>query len=126
MQLIPVDDRKTKPMPPSQPGTDHPASERRRVARVVHDDRGSASVEWVDAPSDFERVALSLEDSRPAPKPGAGYNPYDREAGARQPPGGAIKDKSPARRDLRKLSEWIKQMRELEERKRRGDTDEEA
>ena len=120
-----MDDRKTKPLPPTHLGADKSEPERRRIGRVVHDDRGSASVEWVDAPGDFERVALSLEDGRPAPKPGAGYNPYDREAGARQsPPGANDKSKAAPRRDLRKLSEWIKQMRELEERKRRGDPDE--
>ncbi len=30
-------------------------------------------------------------------------------------------DAKPVKRDLRKLSEWIKQMRDLEERKKRGD-----
>ena len=29
------------------------AAERRRVGRIVRDDRDSASVEWVDAPADY-------------------------------------------------------------------------
>jgi hypothetical protein len=87
----------------------------------VHDDRGNASVEWVDVRDDSERTRLSLEDAQAAaPGSGRGYNPYDIPAGPRgrrNAQGG----ERPPRRDLRKLSEWIKQMREHEERKRRGD-----
>jgi len=94
------------------------------MGRVVHDDRGAASVEWVDAPAELvDRPTLSVEDARPAPRPGDGYNPYDREPGAR-PSAPAGERKPPAKRDLRKLSEWIKQMREMEERRRRGEPDE--
>ena len=121
MRLIPVDDAKTKRPPPSGPGKE-PAAERRRIGRVIHDDRGAGSVEWVDAPVDFKRVKLSIEEAN---KPGEGYNPYARDALPRQR-ADARSDgrKVPARRDLRKLSEWIKQMRDLEERKRRGEPEE--
>ena len=96
-------------------------SERRRIGRIVRDDRDSASVEWVDAPSDYARVPLSIEGTLPPGikrAPGGGYNPYETIAPAKST---AAPDKRPAQRDLRKLSAWIKQMRELEERKKRGD-----
>jgi len=99
--------------------------ERRRVGKVVHDERGNAKLEWVEAPpAESERPALSLEETQPAYKPEAGYNPYEKtaralkKASAEPPP-------RPAKRDLRKLSEWIKQMRELEERRRNGDGEDE-
>ncbi len=105
--------------------------ERRRTGRIVHDDRGNARVEWVDAPPGHERTTLALEETQPVsrPDPDHGYDPYTRGAGGepRKTPaaGGSAAPTAPAtpagprpRRDLRKLSEWIKQMRELEERKR--------
>ena len=95
-------------------------TERRRIGRVVRDDRDSAIVEWVDAPPDYQRVPLSIESTLP---PGAksargGYNPYETIAPRQSKPAA---DQRPVKRDLRKLSEWIKQMRELEERKKRGE-----
>lgn len=101
--------------------------ERRRIARIVHDERGAASVKWEDAPSDYDRPALSIESSAATGRearrdcglellsidPEDTFNPYDRRPAERR-------ERTP-RRDLRKLSEWIKMMRELEERKRRGE-----
>ena len=100
-------------------------AERRRVARIVHDDRGNASVKWHDAPADYKRQVLELqrEDSRlgdgslsleAAPQ---SFDPYSRN---RLP---EPKKKGPAapRTDLRKLSEWIKMMREREELKAKGE-----
>jgi hypothetical protein len=97
-------------------------TERRRFGKIVRDDRDTAIVEWVDAPPDYDRPTLSIEGTLPpGPKRAqGGYNPYETIA-----PNRALDpDKRPAKRDLRKLSEWIKQMRELEERKKRGDADE--
>ena len=105
-------------------GTRDPAAstaERRRLGRIVRDDRDTASVEWVDAPADYERVRLSIEGTLPPGirrNPGGGYNPYETISPNK---GIAAADKPTARRDLRKLSAWIKQMRELEERKKRGE-----
>ena len=90
------------------------SGERRRFSRVRHDDRGNAYVEWVDAPA--ERVkrpkleiegepGLQLESERKT------YDPYANTSVTR-------KAGSTTRTDLRKLSEWIKMMRDLEERKR--------
>ena len=119
-----------------------PASpnERRRIGTIVHDDRGNASVEWHAAPVDNERPVLEVlgegrrntsveRPAAPADKEqsvlevlGDGrltlkseetsYDPYSRNL-TRQSGSGK-------RTDLRKLSEWIKKMRELEERKRNG------
>ena len=92
-----------------------PRDERRRIGTVVHDDRGNASVKWRAASAEQERpvlevlgdrgLALNTEESS--------YDPYARTR--------PRKSDSGKRTDLRKLSEWIKQMRELEERKRNGD-----
>jgi hypothetical protein len=90
--------------------------ERRRLSRVRHDERGNAYVEWVDAPAELverprleiqrEPGELQLDSQRSA------HNPYANDSGV------ARKSGNTTRTDLRKLSEWIKLMRELEERKR--------
>jgi hypothetical protein len=114
---------KTGPIPPES----EPDAERRRIGKVVHDDRGNASVKWLDAPSDYQRPVLELaRDSAPARKPEEAFNPYAHGATrsiASRTPGTATSTRSTGnttRTDLRKLSEWIKMMRELEERKRNG------
>ena len=119
--LIPVSAKKDKLRNSGAPEPLTSTSERRRIGRIVRDDRDTASVEWVDAPADYARVPLSIESTLPPGvkrAAGGGYNPYETGAPGR---GGGAVDKRPAQRDLRKLSEWIKQMRELEERKKRGD-----
>lgn len=88
---------------------------------MVHDDRGGASIEWNDAPDDYDRPVLELEDTRlPRGKlvlrNDDSFNPYERtpdSTGVTKKPGG--------KRDLKKLSEWLKLMREMEERKKKGD-----
>ena len=104
---------------------------RRRASRIVHDERGNARVEWIDlgyAGVPFERAPLSIE-STPPRGDGAklsvernragGFDPYARVDAARVPE----PKKPPVKRDLRRLGEWIKLKRELEERKARGDRD---
>ena len=91
-------------------------AERRRIGLVVHDDRGQASVEWRDAPGDYKRPVLEvLSNPQLALKTEESYDPYARHTATypRTGPG------STSRTDLRKLSEWIKMKRELEERKDR-------
>jgi hypothetical protein len=98
------------------PRDEDPQAQRRRVGRVVHDDRGNASVSWRDAPKDFERPVLEvLGESGLAIKTDDSCDPYASRPAARKSGGAA------ARTDLRKLSEHIKKMRELEARKRRGE-----
>ena len=91
-----------------------PQDERRRIATVVHDDRGNASVKWGAASAEQERPVLEVlsDHSLAVNTEEASYDPYARTR-PRKTNGGK-------RTDLRKLSEWIKQMRELEERKRNG------
>jgi hypothetical protein len=96
---------------------------RRRIGTIVHDDRGMASVEWHDAPADFERPVLRVvgEPELALKDDDASYDPYARH-GATLP---RTTRGNTTRTDLRKLSEWIKRKRELEERKLRGDLDDE-
>jgi hypothetical protein len=122
---------------PSNEDDTRSTAERRHIGRVVHDERGAASVEWRDAPDHYERPVLEVEDTagsgRGDSKLRRGFeptlevrnddtfNPYDRSpdtfggnpaTGARQ--GGS-------KRDLKKLSEWLKMMRAMEERKKNGE-----
>jgi hypothetical protein len=110
---------------PGRPEPDR-GTERRRIGTVVHDDRGNASVSWRDAPNDFERPVLEvLGEPKLSIKSEETYDPYahrrERASGDRHSdsptPGPA---RNGGRTDLRKLSEWIKMMRELEQRKGEG------
>jgi hypothetical protein len=106
-----------------------PPANRRRASQIVHDDRGNARVEWVDLgyAAKLERAPLSVE---PTPARGDsarltvertranGFDPYARVGAAHAP-----EAKKPVKRDLRKLGEWIKLKRELEERRSQDDTD---
>jgi len=107
------------------------AGNRRRVSQIVHDDRGNARVEWIDAGYagvPLERAPLSIEQT-PARgesakltverKGASGFDPYARVGAAHIPEA----KKTPVKKDLRKLSEWIKLKRELESRKSQDDGD---
>jgi hypothetical protein len=113
-----VTDEKSK----SKPGQ---AVNRRRASQIVHDDRGNARVEWIDAgyagvpleraplsieqtPSRADINRLSIERSR-----SSGFDPYGRPGASHGP----ASKKPPVKRDLRKLGEWIKLKRELDARK---------
>jgi len=114
----------------SKDKTQH-ASNRRRASQIVHDDRGNARVEWIDAGYagvPLERAPLSIE-STPARgenakltverKRASGFDPYARVGAAHIPEA----KKAPVKKDLRKLGEWIKLKRELESRKSQDDHD---
>ena len=96
------------------------SAERRRVGRIVRDDRGQAVVEWVKAPKDWARSNLSLADESATAAPSTplkGYDPYESSSGGT----GTFNTRPsqltrPARTDLRRLSEHIKQMRALKDR----------
>jgi hypothetical protein len=103
-----------------------PEAERRRIAQIVHDERGNASVNWRDAPADHERQALEIvgEGVLALKKDEISYDPYARARAPRELPrkvAGAT-----TRTDLRRLSEHIKLMRALEERKRNGDDEDDG
>jgi hypothetical protein len=100
-----------------------PESERRRVGTIVRDDLGNACVDWRDAPAGLERPVLEIlgESSLAVKTEEPSYDPYARGRAPRattKAPGGT------ARTDLRRLSEHIKLMRALEERRRSGDQEE--
>ena len=89
------------------------------MGSVVHDERGNASVRWHDAPADYVRPVLEvLGNPKLSLKSDESYDPYARRE---QRSGG-----STSRTDLRKLSEWIKLMRELEARKKLGEVADEG
>jgi hypothetical protein len=101
----------------SVPQDEGPEAQRRRIGRVVHDDRGNASVNWRDAPRGYERPVLEvLGEPGLAIKSDDSYDPYASSRPAARKAAG-----NGPRTDLRKLSEHIKKMRELEERKRKGE-----
>ena len=101
------------------------------MSQIVHDDRGNARVEWIDAGFagvQIDRAPLSIE-STPARgdsaklsverKRASGFDPYARVGAAHVPEA----KKPQGKRDLRKLGEWIKLKRELDERKAQSDSD---
>ena len=90
------------------------SAERRRIGTVVHDDRGNASVEWRAAATDQARPVLEVlgESGLTLKHDETSYDPYARN----QP----VSRGGRKRTDLRRLSEWIKQMRELEGRRGNG------
>ena len=109
-----------------------PPVNRRRASQIVHDDRGNARVEWIDAghagellereplsiqstPARADHVKLAVERTR-----SNGFEPYQRVGAAHTP---VAKKQAPVKRDLRKLGEWIKLKRELEARKQQDDSD---
>ena len=95
-----------------------PEAERRRIGLIQHDERGNASVRWRDAPADHERPVLEiLGNEKLTVKTEESFDPYAR--------GGVHRELKPrsaptTRTDLRKLSEHIKLMRAMEERRRNG------
>ena len=93
--------------------------EQRRVARIKHDDRGNAFVEWQPAPAGSQRVTLELVN--PAVESRVGYDPYASTGNSQDSDPDSLALSATSRTDLRKLSEHIKRMRELEARKFRDD-----
>jgi hypothetical protein len=120
-----VSDKNSNDKPPQ-------AANRRRVSQIVHDDRGNARVEWIDAgfagaPLDREPLSIESTPSRGENgkltierKRSGGFDPYARVGAAHIP-----ESKKPAsgKRDLRKLGEWIKLKRELDARKGEDDAE---
>ena len=101
------------------------------MSQIVHDDRGNARVEWIEAGyagQPLERAPLTIEKTPARGEHGklnveraraGGFDPYARVGAAHIP-----EPKKPAgKRDLRKLGEWIKLKRELDARKSQDDSD---
>lgn len=112
-----MDDRYKK----NQAVTATPSAERRRIATVVRDERGNAIVAWRDAPADHARPKLELEEHAVLKlREERGFDPYARHLPRVATTATAPRGPGPAgrRTDLRRLSEWIKMMRDLEQRRR--------
>jgi hypothetical protein len=101
------------------------------VSHIVHDERGNARVEWIEAGfagQPLERAPLTVEKTPSRGEPlkmsvergrARGFDPYQRVGNAHVP-----EPKKPAgKRDLRKLGEWIKLKRELDARRTSGEPD---
>ena len=110
--------------------------------RVKFDDRGNAIWEWAMATGAFgrdvspsarlrriEHPGLSILDDGPAPKETEtvrsnplgtkkGYDPYDS--------GKLAKERQGGKKDLRKLSEWLKLKKQAEENKKRQEDPDES
>jgi hypothetical protein len=126
-----MDDEKNKrPVRPwQQAGPTSVEFPRRRLGRIVHDERGQASMEWERVEPDERgtspRLALSLVDD-PAPtarslrlsSANQGVDPYDRGIETT-----AERAVHPRRRpgDLRQLDAWIRQRRAVEANRRSED-----
>jgi hypothetical protein len=120
-----VSNDKSKPANAAKPGAAQPsaasaAAAPKRTGRVQFDDRGNAIWEWQIATGAFgrevstqrlqklEHPALSLADEGTQPNAvrsnplgtKKGYDPYDSGKLGRRPP--------PPKKDLRRLSEWLK------------------
>jgi hypothetical protein len=106
----------------AQGNSDAKEPDRRRVGTIVHDERGNASVKWHDAPAAERRPVLEiLGEPKLAVKNEETYDPYAHHpVRGQSSQGGPNRGTGRTRTDLRRLSEWIKMMRELEERKKNG------
>jgi hypothetical protein len=116
----------------AQESADASSDERRRIGRIVHDDRGNASVQWQDAPADIKRPRFEVESAtgtyrrlnvgeKPLSlEPQNSFDPYASSRPVERKP---TRTSTTSRTDLRKLSEWIKMKRDLEERKTQGDVE---
>jgi hypothetical protein len=115
----------------AESANDDGSQDRRRLARIVHDERGNAVVQWEEAPPDYERPVLEIETSgiRRGHRPGSdklqlepqSCDPYSSSKPLERKPSTGTGNTT--RTDLRKLSEWIKMMREMEQRKLQGDSE---
>ena len=82
----------------------------------MHDDRGNGAIQWVDAGRNHKRDTLDFCDAPVANKAEQSFNPYEHAQTDRGGNGA-----KPVKRDLRKLSEWIKTLRAVEAKKSRGE-----
>ena len=122
-----------KPAGPAEPPSKKDAGGEKSTGRVKFDERGNAVWEWQVETGAFgvevstqrlqklEHPALSIADDAPTPFETVranplgtkkGYDPYDSGKLGKKPP--------PAKKDLRKLSEWLKLKKQAE-----GNKDEE-
>ncbi|HXP65888.1 MAG TPA: hypothetical protein VN815_10465 [Steroidobacteraceae bacterium] len=131
-----MSNEKTKPAPnaptgnPGEPSSKKDGGGEKSTGRVKFDERGNAVWEWQVATGAFgrevttqrlqklEHPALSIADDAPTPFETVranplgtkkGYDPYDSGKLGKKP--------EPQKKDLRKLSEWLKLKKQAEANK---------
>jgi hypothetical protein len=118
----------------AEPSPKNSAGGEKSTGRVKFDERGNAVWEWQVTTGAFgmevstqrlkklEHPALSIADDAPTPFETVranplgmkkGYDPYDSGRLAKKPP--------PAKKDLRRLSEWLKLKKQADGNKEDGD-----
>ncbi len=120
-----------KPVPgePKQPSPE-PESGAKSTGRVKFDERGNAVWEWQVTTGAFglevstqrlqklEHPALSIADDAPTPFETVRANPLGTKKGYDPYDSGRLGKKAPpAKKDLRKLSEWLKLKKQAEANK---------
>lgn len=116
------DDIKT---PDGPPRTADGRIQRRKLGRIIHDDRHTTTMEWALEDSDAERVVLQiLEDPALHSINGFQASPVSQARAPDAPlamlpyaqlNAPSVEPEAPRRpKDLRKLGEWIKLTRKLE------------
>jgi hypothetical protein len=114
--------------PDDPPRTPDGRIQRRKLGRIIHNDRHTTTMEWAPEDSNSERVVLQILEGPEADSIN-GFQPYGRSPGAPaavlpygQPAALSPEPDAPRRpKDLRKLGEWIKLTRKLEAARKGSD-----
>jgi hypothetical protein len=138
-----VSNEKSKPAAQPAPGEAKPSSSKneagdKSTGRVKFDERGNAVWEWQVTTGAFgvevstqrlqklEHPALSIADDAPTPFETVRSNPLGTKKGYDPYDSGKLGKKAPpAKKDLRKLSEWLKLKKQAESNQADSNQDEE-
>jgi hypothetical protein len=125
--------------PGPNPGADDPARDTEKsTGRVKFDDRGNAIWEWQVETGAFaeevstarlhklEHPALSLADDSPSPVDAVRANPTGTKKGYDPYDSGKLGKTAaaPRKKDLRRLSEWLKLKKQHEQNNKTGEDEE--
>jgi len=138
-----VSNEKSKPVAQPAPGEPTAPSSKnesgdKSTGRVKFDERGNAVWEWQVTTGAFatevstqrlqklEHPALSIADDAPTPFETVRSNPLGTKKGYDPYDSGRLGKKAPpAKKDLRKLSEWLKMKKQAESNQAESNKDEE-